>query len=180
MELTIIDKDKKIKIIKKDFHKINWDKILLATATNYPKNFIKKLREEKQRYKEIYLNEKKILLIFKNFIFFRKPLNSSSKESGAQYLAISKNIKEGLALQYLPKKTKTSHHYHNIKKEIFYSLEGEAFLKLKKGEFLLNKNIKKVNQGTAHQLITKNKDSLILIEIKNDPKGLSHDDKHIV
>ncbi len=99
-----------------------------------------------------------------SFKLFPHPRKSSSKNSRSLYLGIKKLKDRALILQYLPKNSKTSLHYHKNLKEKHsilagrcYILKGDKLSSLKQGKII---NIKEV-----HRLETKGQGCLILLEV---------------
>ena len=96
----------------------------------------------------------------KYFDLFHKPRKSSSDDSGSLYLGMRELDEKILILQYLPKYSKTSRHYHKEITERHIVLAGACYSNNKKvdNEFVSN-------PGDVHFLETKEKGCLMILEI---------------
>lgn len=104
-----------------------------------------------------------------SFKLFSKPKKSSSKTSKSLYFGIKKFKNKVLILQYLPKNSKTSRHYHENIKEKHIILSGKCYIK-KKGKLRLLKNEEITKPKEIHYLETKKEACLILLEINHNGK----------
>lgn len=100
----------------------------------------------------------------KDFRLFPFPRRSSSKSSSSLYFGIKKSKDSIIILQYLPKNSKTSYHFHQKLKERHIVLSGKCYIQrdrklrlMKSGEMIL--------PGEKHRLVTKDEGCLMFIEI---------------
>jgi mannose-6-phosphate isomerase-like protein (cupin superfamily) len=125
--------------------------------------------------------------IIDNKILYFYPENkrkAKSPTSQALYIARSEDKMRGLLLQLLMPNSATSRHYHTMKKETFYNLEGSCILEIQEGnekrEILLRNSFYTVRPNVIHRIRTENEPALTLIKIVGDPEGLSMHDHYYV
>lgn len=99
-----------------------------------------------------------------NINLFPVPKKSSSRESNSLYLGIKELKDRVLILQYLPRNSKTSFHYHKKIIEKYIVLSGNCYVR--RGESLrLLKAEETINPTESHRLETKKEGCLILLMV---------------
>lgn len=108
-------------------------------------------------------------VVLEGFLVFDPPIQSRSQKQGSKALYYAAHKEEGLLLQYLPPRSQTSSHDHEIYewREHYHLLAGEATLRT--SEELKEDNLVTVAPEVIHQVLTTDQPSLTLIEIKGDP-----------
>ena len=123
------------------------------------------------------LNETKYYLALRGFHIYQPMRKAHSAGSQAIYLGRSEDKREGLLLQYLPPESHTSRHKHEIRTEAYHSIAGEITLLTDRGNLFMQPGATQVIQpNTFHQVQTNKQAAVTLLEIVNDPEGLSMGD----
>jgi mannose-6-phosphate isomerase-like protein (cupin superfamily) len=148
---------------------------------------VNKLKDNGYRINFIDINGSiKCYIIDNNILYFysEDKRKAKSPTSQALYIARSENKMRGLLLQLLMPHSTTSRHYHKMKTETFYNLEGSCILEIQEGnekrEIILRNNFYTVKPNVIHRIRTENEPALTLIKIVGDPEGLSMQDHHYV
>ncbi|MFA5303440.1 MAG: hypothetical protein WC393_02800 [Candidatus Nanoarchaeia archaeon] len=150
-------------------------KLITIGVIESPRNdIIKKMQELGYRCNNITIQEKECS-VFHNLEFVL--WNAKSKNSNAIYLAKAKLKDKVYLLQQLNPNSNTSIHKHEERLELFHNLVGECWLKLEKETKHIKQSTLQVEQEKYHQLLTKEKPALNLLEIQSSTqKGLSMED----
>jgi len=174
MEISIFTEQREI--IRSAFPSDNFDNLVIATALPSDGEFIKFLESERILYVEREINGSICCIAYRNLDFTqsRKP----SEGSKAIYLAERKEGNGGLLLQYLPPKSETSRHYHELTTERFHNLEGRCFIDIGETKEVLEQSSCTVPPWRIHQVRTKELPALTVLEINGNPRGLSDMSDH--
>jgi hypothetical protein len=113
------------------------------------------------------------------FTLFSVPKASSSKNSKSLYLGIKECKDRAFVLQYLPRNSTTSIHYHEEITEIHTILFGGCYIR-RGGESKPLEDKEKTGPKEPHSLETKEEDCLILLEIIHNGKRDWKEDKILV
>ncbi|MEK6934563.1 MAG: cupin domain-containing protein [Nanoarchaeota archaeon] len=149
-------------------------KIATALLPDWP--IIRSLRQHGYFYQKLDFNGYPCCVIYQGLDFNSQP--SSSKNSQAIYPARLDNGVESFLLQYLPPNSVTSRHHHKITTEKFHNLEGNCVIEINGTNYELQGATLQVNPGQIHQVHTRDKPALTLIEMLGNPKGLDMDDHY--
>ncbi|GEM_PF-6160350 len=115
----------------------------------------------------------------KDFKLFHKPKKSFSKTSKSLYFGIKKLKNKALILQYLPRNSRTSLHYHERTKEKHIILSGKCYIQTN-NKLKLLRNGEVTNPPEQHRLETKKEGCLILLEVTHNGKKDWEKDKILV
>ena len=155
--------------------------VALFGSLFYPNQQVIDFIAQKGFYSSEILFSNMPLFVFSRFPFYKKLKKAITPSSGAYYLLWHEENKEknrfGFLLQYLPENSVTSNHYHTKQTESFSVLEGMLSLDTSEGTCSLKAGENHtVKPGVTHQLRTKEKPSLTIIEITN----VDYKDHHLV
>jgi mannose-6-phosphate isomerase-like protein (cupin superfamily) len=128
------------------------------------------------------VHERVLYISLRGFQVNRPWTCSRSRSSQAVYLGRSLEPRDGLLLQYMFPRCRTSRHFHQQTVEVLHCLAGSATLlvgdsasvELTPGTCALNET------GVVHQLVTGDSASLVLIEMLRDGSAFAMDDHHYV
>ena len=116
--------------------------------------------------KRVTLGTKEYQFLYNNHLDFVEPF-SNSPTSNAVYIAKSKGLNgEGFLLQWLPKDSRTSRHFHKRETETYLNLDGECTLEVDERMIRLKHGIYTVKPYEIHQLFTEECPCLNLLHIK--------------
>ena len=179
MEVSVINKKGELER-KRINHIKNWDEINLLTAID-PDDETKSLLENTGLILNVVdLDDKVCYILHRSLHFYDGLQQAKSPTSKGRYVARSEDKRDGLLLQYMPPNSHSSKHYHKLKTETYYGLEGECLLEMDGKEVRLKGNVITINPKQIHQVKTGNQFALTLLVIKGDPRGLSMDDHNYV
>jgi quercetin dioxygenase-like cupin family protein len=178
MEISILEKGKDL--VRGSFEYLINSPVVknlkIATALLPDWKIFEKLRDQGLFYRRFDFNGNPCCFIYKGDEFDVSQRPSNSKGSQAIYLARKDNGNESYLLQLLPPYAVTSRHYHKITTENFHNLEGSCNIVIDGTNNQLNRGTMQVLPRQVHQVKTVESESLNLIEMLGNPRGLSMDD----
>jgi mannose-6-phosphate isomerase-like protein (cupin superfamily) len=166
--------------------KIDVATIRVGDDKGFIESFVNELKNNGYSVNFIDIEGFKCYIIDDKILYFysEDKRKAKSPTSQAVYIARSEDKMKGLLLQLLMPHSTTSKHYHTMKTETFYNLEGSCILEIQekneKREILLRNSYYTVRPNVIHQIRTENEPALTLIKIVGDPEGLSMHDHHYV
>lgn len=113
------------------------------------------------------------------FTLFSVPRTSSSKNSQSLYLGMKECEDRAFILQYLPRNSQTSRHYHEEITEIHTILFGGCYIR-RGDELKPLEDKEKTGPKEPHSLETKEEDCLVLLEVIHNGKRDWEEDKFLI